>query len=70
LIDVAPVAPHDLVKNTRELIARKCLEDLFGSVTGINSHASSGLDSRVVLGFSQSCADVLQQILHEVVLAK
>ncbi|XP_054799485.1 uncharacterized protein LOC129303924 [Prosopis cineraria] len=69
LIEVAPVVPSDVGKNTRELVARRCLEGLFGSAGGLNFDASSSLDSRLGFDVSSSCEDVLRQILHEVPLS-
>ncbi|KAF7804094.1 uncharacterized protein G2W53_043205 [Senna tora] len=68
LIEVFPVVHNDLGKNTRELVAMRYLEALFGSVSGVNSHATS-LDSRVGPDFPLSCEDVLQEILQEVLLS-
>ncbi|KAE9590739.1 putative chromatin regulator PHD family [Lupinus albus] len=70
LIDVAPVAPDDFCEKTRELLALRCLEDIFGSAHRTNcDDASASLDSRVRFDFSLGCEDVLQQILNEMPLS-
>ncbi|KAK7244635.1 hypothetical protein RIF29_39460 [Crotalaria pallida] len=70
LIDVAPVAPDDFCEKTRELLAMRCLEDVFGSVPRTDcDEASTSIDSRVRFDFSLGCEDVLQQILNEIPLS-
>ncbi|OIV92333.1 hypothetical protein TanjilG_10543 [Lupinus angustifolius] len=71
LIDVAPVERDDFCEKTRELLALRCLEDIFGSahITNCDDDASTSLDSRVRFDFSLGCEDVLQQILNEIPLS-
>ncbi|CAI8602166.1 unnamed protein product [Vicia faba] len=63
LIDAAPVRRDGFCENTKELVASRCLEELYASFS------SSTLDSRVEFDSSRSCEDVLQEILHEVPLS-
>lgn len=64
LIEAAPVLPDDLGKNTREMIALRCLEELFGPTNGLRDVAPP--DSRVVFDLAASCEDVLKHIVQEV----
>ncbi|KAI4300761.1 hypothetical protein L6164_034099 [Bauhinia variegata] len=68
LINIAPVKPDVFSKNTRELVARRCLESLFDSTKGSNSGISSSLDSKVQLDNSQTCEDALLHIIQEIPL--
>lgn len=68
---MAPVAQDDFCEKTRELIALRCLEEIFHSAHRIDcDDAAASLDSRVGFDFSSSCEDVLQQIVDEVKLFK
>ncbi|XP_004516067.1 uncharacterized protein [Cicer arietinum] len=66
LIDAAPVRTDNFGENTKELIAMRCLEEIYASSS---SFSSSTLDSRVGLDFSRTCDGVLQEILREVPLS-
>ncbi|XP_057718967.1 uncharacterized protein LOC130933383 [Arachis stenosperma] len=70
LIRAAPVARADFCGKTRELIALRCLEEIFDSAhrVGCDEATSASLDSRVRFDFSSSCEDVLQKILDEIPL--
>ncbi|WRX33946.1 hypothetical protein QQP08_026433 [Theobroma cacao] len=64
LIEAAPVLPHGLGTNTTEMVSLRCLEELFGPENDFKDvHVP---DSRVVFDLSESCKDVLKQILQEV----
>ncbi|CAL5207708.1 unnamed protein product [Lathyrus oleraceus] len=63
LIDAAPIRHDDFCENTKELVALRCLEELYAPFS------SSTLDSSVELDSSRSCEDVLREILHEVPLS-
>ncbi|KAJ6756319.1 RING/FYVE/PHD ZINC FINGER SUPERFAMILY PROTEIN [Salix purpurea] len=65
LIEAAPEIPDDFGKNTREMVALRCLEDLFcRRDNGVaNDVTSKGL--KVTFDLSESCEDVLQSILQE-----
>ncbi|XP_007028829.2 PREDICTED: uncharacterized protein LOC18599003 isoform X1 [Theobroma cacao] len=67
LIEAAPVLPDDLGENTREMIALRCLEELFGPTNGLRDVAPP--DSRVVFDLAASCEDVLKHIVQEVSLS-
>lgn len=63
LVEMVPDLP-ELAKSMRELVALRCLEDLFGASNG---HANDGLSDTVEkVGFalSESCEAVLQHILQ------
>ncbi|KAJ0043095.1 hypothetical protein Pint_17934 [Pistacia integerrima] len=65
LVEMVPDLPEELAKNMREMVALRCLEDLFGASNG---HANDGLSEMVEkVGFSlsESCEDVLQHILQK-----
>lgn len=65
LIEAAPEIPDDLGKNTREMVALRCLEDLFcRSDNGIANDVTSK-ELKVTFDLSESCEDVLQSILQE-----
>ncbi|XVF07268.1 hypothetical protein REPUB_Repub06bG0123700 [Reevesia pubescens] len=64
LIEAAPVLPEDLGENTGEMVALRCLEELFGPKNGLENVAPP--DSRVAFDLSSSCEDVLDHILQEV----
>ncbi|MED6184211.1 hypothetical protein PIB30_045242 [Stylosanthes scabra] len=68
LVSAAPVAQDDFCEKTRELIALRCLEEIFDSAHRVECDAavSAGLDSRVRFDFSSSCEDVLQKIMDEI----
>lgn len=66
LIETAPEIPDDLAKVTREMVALRCLEDLFGSSDKVNNDGLSCTENKVGFALSESCEDVLQQILQEV----
>lgn len=66
LIDAAPVGPDDFCKNTRELVAMKCLEKLHAQGVKLHASSSSTLDSKIGLDFSHTCEHVLQEVSHEV----
>lgn len=61
LIVKTPDLPDELTKNTRERVALRCLEELLDPAVGV----ASGVTPRVCFDHSQSCEDVLQQILQE-----
>ncbi|KAJ8753439.1 hypothetical protein K2173_019838 [Erythroxylum novogranatense] len=65
LVEAAPELPDDLGKNMREMVALRCLEDLFGPASRLANEFRSGPDQRVTFDFFQSCEDVLQSILRE-----
>lgn len=62
LVERIPDLPDEQTKNTRERVSLRCLEQLFGRVVGLASDVTA---SRVCFDHSQSCEDVLQQILEE-----
>ncbi|KAJ0080695.1 hypothetical protein Patl1_10768 [Pistacia atlantica] len=65
LVEMAPQLPMDLAKNAREMVAFRCLEDMFGDT---NKHVNDCLsDTKEKVGFalSESCEEVLQHILQE-----
>ncbi|XP_017981924.1 PREDICTED: uncharacterized protein LOC18591106 isoform X2 [Theobroma cacao] len=64
LIEAAPVLPHGLGTNTTEMVSLRCLEELFGPENDFKDVDVP--DSRVVFDLSESCKDVLKQILQEV----
>lgn len=67
MIEAAPEIPDDLGKNTREMVALRCLEDLFcRSDNGIANDVTSK-ELKVTFDLSESCEDVLQSILQEVI---
>ncbi|MED6206786.1 hypothetical protein PIB30_029980 [Stylosanthes scabra] len=71
LVSAAPVAQDDFCEKTRELIALRCLEEIFDSTHRVECDAaavSASLDSRIRFDFSSSCEDVLQKILDEIPL--
>lgn len=65
LIEMAPEFPDDLAKVTREMVALRCLEDLFGSSDKVNNDGLSSMEKKVGFALSESCEDVLQQIIQE-----
>ncbi|KAJ6316675.1 hypothetical protein OIU78_019874 [Salix suchowensis] len=65
LIEAAPEIPDDFGKNTREMVALRCLEDLFcRSDNGVANDVTSK-ELKVTFDLSESCEDVLQSILQE-----
>ena len=68
LVQSAPELPDDLGKNTREMIALRCLEDFIAPQNGITSNGPSAEGPKVQFDLSESCEDVLQRILQEVKL--
>lgn len=62
MIELAPDLDDDLGKNMREMLALRCLEAL----CGLSNEVSNG-HSKVGFDFSESCEDVLQHIMHEVI---
>ncbi|KAK2653242.1 hypothetical protein Ddye_013098 [Dipteronia dyeriana] len=64
LVEMAPESPDDLAKSTREMVALRCLEDMFDSGDGLNKDAVSDVENKTVIDLSQSCEDVLQHILQ------
>ncbi|KAJ4834076.1 hypothetical protein Tsubulata_016274 [Turnera subulata] len=65
LIDIAPECPVDLAKNTRERVALRCLEDLFGLRNGVEDDVLSTSGSKIVFDLSRSCEDVVQSVLKD-----
>ncbi|XP_024018435.1 uncharacterized protein LOC21385959 [Morus notabilis] len=65
VVQSAPELPDDLGKNTREMIALRCLEDFIAPQDGITSDAPSAAGSKVQFDLSEGCQDVLQRILQE-----
>lgn len=65
LVQLAPELPDDLGKNTREMIALRCLEDFIAPQNGITSNGPSAEGPKVQFDLSESCEDVLQRILQE-----
>ncbi|KAL5744041.1 hypothetical protein ACOSP7_026898 [Xanthoceras sorbifolium] len=65
LVEMVPESSDDLAKSTREMIALRCLEDLFDSGDGLNKDGVSAVDNKIVFDLSQSCEDVLQHVLQE-----
>lgn len=63
---MAPELPDDLAKSTREMVALRCLEDLFSPSDKVNDDDLSATDKKVEFALSESCEDVLQRILQEV----
>ncbi|OMO89592.1 hypothetical protein CCACVL1_07748 [Corchorus capsularis] len=68
LIQEAPVISRNIRGNTKEMLALRCLEELFGANNSLTNVAPP--DSRVTFDLSLSCNDVLQQILREVSIPK
>ncbi|KAL3022281.1 hypothetical protein AAZX31_04G004300 [Glycine max] len=66
-IDAAPVGHHRFSKNTKELVALRCLEKL--STLVVDPEASSNLDSRFGFNVLGSCQDVLKEILGKIPLS-
>lgn len=69
--EIVAVAPEfNLGKNTKEMVALRSLEGLFVANDGSpnNVASSSGQGPEIRFDFSQSCEDVLHQILLEVVI--
>ncbi|KAK3220904.1 hypothetical protein Dsin_014874 [Dipteronia sinensis] len=66
LIDMVPESTDDLAKSTREMVALRCLEDLFDSSDGLNKDNVSAMENKIMFDLSQSCEDVLQHILQEI----
>jgi hypothetical protein len=67
LIEAAPKIPEDLRKNTREIVALRCLEDFFCHNNEITNDVPSK-EPKVTFDLSESSEDVLQSILQEVIL--
>ncbi|WCJ33924.1 hypothetical protein M5689_015258 [Euphorbia peplus] len=65
LIAEAPVFPEDLRKDTREMVALRCLEDLFGSMNEGQSNIPSASKPKFTFDMSNSCEDVLLSTLKE-----
>ncbi|XP_002526722.2 uncharacterized protein LOC8278948 isoform X1 [Ricinus communis] len=66
LIDEAPELPEDLGKNTREMVALKCLEHLFTNNTNeAPNDAPSVPNQKIKFDLNEACEDVLQSILKE-----
>ncbi|XP_065855975.1 uncharacterized protein [Euphorbia lathyris] len=65
LIAEAPEFLGDLGKETREMVALRCLEDLFGSRNEGESDAPSAAKPKFTFDISNSCEDVLLSILKE-----
>ena len=67
MIEAAPEIPDVFGKNTREMLALRCLEDLF--CRGDNGVANdvTSKELKVTFDLSESCEDVLQSILQEVI---
>ncbi|XP_062117651.1 uncharacterized protein LOC133831396 [Humulus lupulus] len=65
VIEAAPELPDDLGKNTKEIVALRCLEGLFSSQNEISSDVPSAQGLKVGFDLSVSCEDVLQRILQE-----
>lgn len=63
MIELAPDLDDDLGKNMREMLALRCLESLCSPTNEVNNGRS-----KVGFDFSESCEDVLQHIMHEVIL--
>ncbi|XVF64471.1 hypothetical protein PTKIN_Ptkin09bG0172500 [Pterospermum kingtungense] len=63
LMEEAPLLPNELDERTRERVALKCLEEIFGFKHELKNVASP--DSRTTFDHSFSCQDVLNQILKE-----
>jgi hypothetical protein len=57
-----------LGRNMMEMLALRCLEGFFGPSNGITNDACSAPASKVGFDLSKSCEDVLQHIVHEVIL--
>ena len=66
LVQAAPELPCGLVGNAKERIALRCLEDLFARQSRMTSDTPSAPGSKIGFGLSESCEDVLQQIVQEV----
>ena len=66
LIEAAPKIPDDLGKNTKEMVALRCLEGLFCRNNGITNDIPSK-EPKVTFDLSERCEDVLQSILQEVI---
>ncbi|CAK7350336.1 unnamed protein product [Dovyalis caffra] len=65
LIDAAPELPDDLGKNMREMVALRCLGDLFGSSDEITNYVPCR-EQKIIFDFSESCEFVLESILKEI----
>ncbi|KAK9290208.1 hypothetical protein L1049_008374 [Liquidambar formosana] len=65
LIKRAPEFPDNVGKNTREMIALRCLEGVFRPSNEIINDIPSAPDSKIGFNSSESCEDVLQRILRE-----
>ncbi|CAN0909934.1 hypothetical protein LINGRAHAP2_LOCUS26036 [Linum grandiflorum] len=61
LIEEAPELPSD----TRERVALRCLEELFGASHAVAHELPSGTAAKVVFELSSSCEDVLEMICRE-----
>lgn len=68
LIDLAPELPEDLGKKTREMVALRCIEHLFGSRNDAETNNPSADKPNVTFDMSRSCEDVLLSIMKEVIL--
>ncbi|KAK2654426.1 hypothetical protein Ddye_014282 [Dipteronia dyeriana] len=66
LVEMVPESTDDLAKSTREMVALRCLEDLFDSSDGLNKDGVSAMENKIEFDLSQSCEDVLQHILQEI----
>ncbi|KAK4837863.1 hypothetical protein QYF36_009054 [Acer negundo] len=66
LVEMVPESTEDLAKSTREMVALRCLEDLFDSSDGLNKDGVSAMENKIVFDLSRSCEDVLQHILQEI----
>ena len=69
LVEMAPESPDDLAKSTREMVALRCLEDMFDLGAGLNKDGVSDVENKTVFYLSLSCEDVLQHILQEVYIS-
>ncbi|KAF2290035.1 hypothetical protein GH714_042465 [Hevea brasiliensis] len=65
LIDAAPILPEDLGKSMREMVALRCLEQLFGTSNEVVNDVPSVREPKHTFDFSQTCEDVLESILKE-----
>ncbi|XP_030494500.2 uncharacterized protein LOC115710278 isoform X1 [Cannabis sativa] len=64
VMEAAPELPDGLGKNTREIVALRCLEQL-SSVNEIASDVPSAQGLKVGFDLSESCEDVLQRIVED-----
>ncbi|KAF3442573.1 hypothetical protein FNV43_RR16489 [Rhamnella rubrinervis] len=64
LLEIAP--KFDLGNNTKEMVALRCLEGLFARFDGNPNNVPSSQCSKIRLELSESCEDVLQQILQQI----